>query len=54
LAHVNPLYYSVQAARVLAAGQIGTLDVALGFGVTVVLLAASMLWATRVFHKVVA
>jgi ABC-2 type transport system permease protein len=54
LAHVNPLYYAVLAARDLVDGQLGTLDVGLGFAVTAVLLGLTMAWATRVFHRVVA
>jgi len=54
VAHIDPLYYGVEAARDLAAGNIATASVGLGFAVTVVLFALTVTWATRIFHRAVA
>jgi ABC-2 type transport system permease protein len=54
LAHLNPLYYGVEAARDLAAGRIGTSAVGLGCAVTLGLFAVTVAWATRVFRRAVA
>jgi len=54
LAHVNPLYYAVEAARDLSSGSILTADVGLGFLVVGALAVATLGWATRVYRVAVA
>lgn len=54
LAHVDPLYYAVEAGRDLAAGSIATHTVALAFGVMVPLTVLVVWWATRVYRRAVA
>ena len=53
LAHVNPLYYLVVAARALAAGRFTDPAVWQAFAVLVPLCALSLVWATRVFRRAV-
>jgi ABC-2 type transport system permease protein len=54
LAHFNPLYYLVQASRVLAGGTLTGAAVWQAFAVLVPLCALVLAWATRVFRKAVA
>ena len=54
LAHVDPLYYAVEAGRDLAAGSIATHAVALAFAVMVPLTVLVVWWATRVYRRAVA
>jgi len=54
LAHVNPLYYAVEAARPLAAGTISTGTVGLGFLVLALLTAVVLWWATQTYRRAVA
>jgi ABC-2 type transport system permease protein len=54
IAHFNPMYYVVEANRVLATGKIVDGDVALGFLVMVPLTAFILVWATRVYRQAVA
>ncbi len=54
VAHINPLYYVVQAGRDLAAGHIATHSVQLAFAVIVPLTALVLWWSTRVYQKAVA
>jgi len=54
LAHINPLYYVVQAGRNLSNGRILTHDVGLAFAVIVPLTVIVLFWATRVYQKAVA
>jgi ABC-2 type transport system permease protein len=54
LAHFNPLYYLVEAARVLAGGTLTGTAVWQAFAVLVPLCALVLTWATRVFRKAVA
>jgi ABC-2 type transport system permease protein len=54
LGHFNPLFYLVQASRVLAAGSFSGAAVWQAFAVLVPLCALVLLWATRVFRKAVA
>lgn len=51
LAHVDPLYYAVEAARDLSAGTIATATVAQAFLVLGGLTAATLWWATRVYRR---
>ena len=53
LAHFNPLYYLVQASRVLASGTLTTVAVWQAFAVLVPLCALVLTWATRVFRQAV-
>jgi ABC-2 type transport system permease protein len=54
MAHFNPLYYLVQASRVLAGGTLTGAAVWQAFAVLVPLCALVLAWATRVFRKAVA
>jgi ABC-2 type transport system permease protein len=54
LAHINPLYYLVQASRVLASGTLSAAAVWQAFAVLVPLCALVLTWATRVFRTAVA
>jgi ABC-2 type transport system permease protein len=54
LAHINPLYYVVEAGRDLANGHITTHNVASAFAVLVPLTVVVVWWATRVYQKAVA
>jgi ABC-2 type transport system permease protein len=54
MAHFNPLYYLVQASRVLAGGTLSGAAVWQAFAVLVPLCALVLAWATRVFRKAVA
>jgi ABC-2 type transport system permease protein len=51
LGHLNPMYYAVQAARDLAVGTITTVDVGIGFLVTVAAAALALWWGTRSYRK---
>ncbi|HEY3941039.1 MAG TPA: ABC transporter permease [Acidimicrobiales bacterium] len=53
LAHFNPLFYLVQASRVLAAGNFARTAVWQAFAVLVPLCALVLAWATRVFRTAV-
>jgi ABC-2 type transport system permease protein len=54
IAHFNPLYYTVQASRVLAGGTVGATAVWQAFAVLVPLCALVLAWATSVFRRAVA
>lgn len=54
IAHANPLYYVVNADRVLAQGNILNGTVGLAFLVMVPLTALTLWWATRVYRRAVA
>lgn len=54
IAHLNPLYYAVEAARVLAAGTIRCPEVYQAFAVMIPLAALSIVWSTRVYQKAIA
>jgi ABC-2 type transport system permease protein len=54
IAHINPLYYVVEAGRDLAAGHITTYNVGLAFAVITPLTILVLLSATRVYQKAVA
>jgi ABC-2 type transport system permease protein len=54
VAHVNPLYYAVEATRDLAVGTIGSVTVGQGFLVIGGLAVVAIAWATRVYRKAVA
>jgi ABC-2 type transport system permease protein len=54
IAHFNPLYYVVDANRVLAAGNIMNSTVGLAFLVMLGLAMVTLMWATRIYRKAVA
>jgi len=54
IAHVNPLYYTVEASRQLAAGVLASAQTAVAFAVLVPLTALTLWWATGVYRKAVA
>jgi ABC-2 type transport system permease protein len=54
IAHINPLYYVVEAGRALAVGNIATHSVMLAFSVIVPLMFIILWWALRVLRKAVA
>lgn len=54
LAHINPLYYLVEAARSLGRGAVSTSAVGLAFLVLIPLCALTLTWATGVFRRAVA
>jgi ABC-2 type transport system permease protein len=54
IAHVNPLYYSVEASRVLAGGTINSVETLTAFAVMIPLTVITLTWATRVYRKAVA
>jgi ABC-2 type transport system permease protein len=54
LAHVNPLYYAVEASRSVAASDVATWAVAQAFLVIGVLAIVASWWATWVYRKAVA
>jgi ABC-2 type transport system permease protein len=51
LAHIDPLYYAVEAARDLSAGTIDSVAVGQGFIVLGLLTAITLWWTTRVFRR---
>jgi ABC-2 type transport system permease protein len=53
MAHFNPLYYAVQASRVLASGTLSGPEVWQAFAVLVPLCALVITWATRVIRDVI-
>jgi ABC-2 type transport system permease protein len=54
VAHFNPLYYAVQAARTLSNGTIASATVVEGYVVIVGLVVATLWWATRTYQRAVA
>jgi len=54
LAHVDPMYYAVEASRLLSAGTILSSTVGVAFLVVGGLAAASIWWATRVYRQALA
>jgi ABC-2 type transport system permease protein len=54
IAHFNPLFYTVQASRVLAGGTVTAAAVWQAFAVLVPLCALVLAWATGVFRRAVA
>lgn len=53
VAHLNPLYYAVNAARVLAGGTINSPEVYKAFAIIVPLTIITLFWSTRVYHKAI-
>lgn len=54
LAHINPLYYGVEASKELATGSILNQSVFVGFIVIIVVTMITLLWSTRVYNKAIA
>lgn len=54
IADLNPMYYVVEADRLLAAGTLWDAKIAQAFAVMLPLTALALLWATRVYRKAVA
>ncbi len=54
MAHFNPLYYAVQASRVLASGTLSGSAVWQAFAVLVPLCVLVVTWATRIVRKAIA
>lgn len=53
LGHINPLYYTVEASRLLSTGSILVANVYIAFAVIVPLTVITVWWATRVYKKAV-
>ena len=53
LAHINPMYYAVEASRSLASGVISASAVWIAFVVLVPLCVLVLWWATRVYKKAI-
>jgi len=51
LGHLNPMYYTVQAARDLSAGTVATTVVGTGFLVTGAAAALALWWGTRCYQR---
>ena len=54
LAHANPMYYAVEAARALASGTLASATVAEGFGVTGAAALLAIWWGTRAYRRAMA
>jgi ABC-2 type transport system permease protein len=54
LGHLNPMYYTVEAARDLAAGTITATAVGTGFIVTAAAAALAQWWGTRSYQRAMA
>lgn len=54
IAHINPMYYAVEASRVLATGVINSAETVTAFAIMVPLTAVALWWATGVYRKAVA
>lgn len=54
LAHVNPLYYTVEASRTLAAGVIGGAETITAFAIMIPLTIITLIWSTRVYRRAAA
>jgi ABC-2 type transport system permease protein len=54
LGHLNPMYYAVAASRDLAAGQITTAGVGMGFAVVAAVTALALWWGTRCYRRAMA
>lgn len=51
IAHLNPVYYSVEAAHDLAVGNIATFSVLAAFAILIPIASLALFWATGVFRK---
>jgi len=53
IAHFNPLYYVVEASRVLASGTLWNIKVFWAFTIMVLLLVVTISWATNIYRKAI-
>ena len=53
IAHINPMYYTVEASRILAAGVLVSPETLKAFAVMVPLTVIALWWATGVYRKTV-
>ncbi|MCL2705158.1 MAG: ABC transporter permease [Spirochaetaceae bacterium] len=53
IAHINPMYYTVEASRVLVKGVLGSVEILIGFAVIIPLMVITLWWATGVYRKAV-
>lgn len=53
IAHFNPMYYIVEASRILARGTIGSNTVLIAFVVILPLTVIALSWATNVYRKAI-
>ena len=54
IAHINPMYYTVEASRVLSTGVLVSFETLKAFAVTIPLTVIALWWATGVYRKAVA
>jgi len=54
IAHINPMYYTVEASRVLSGGVLASVETLKAFAVMVPLAVITLAWATRVYRKTAA
>ena len=54
IAHVNPMYYTVEASRKLGGGMIHSSQTLIAFAVIIPLAVLTLWWATNVYRKAVA
>jgi len=54
IAHINPLYYTVEASRILAGGTINSMVVFKAFAVIIPLTVITLYWSTKVYQKAIA
>lgn len=54
IAHCNPVYYVVEASRLLALGHFPLFEIAVAFGILLFFTLLTMFWATNVFKKAIA
>lgn len=53
IAHINPLYYVVEASRVLSTGVIGSPAVLKAFAVIIPLTVITLIWSTGIYRKAI-
>ena len=53
LAHCNPVFYTVEAARALALGDFASINVVLAFAILIPFAIMTTAWATKVFRKAI-
>ena len=53
IAHFNPVYYAVEAARALAIGNLASIEVLQAFLMMIPFAAFTMTWATNVFRRAI-
>jgi len=53
ISHINPMYYTVEASRVLATGVLNSTETLTAFAVIIPLTVIALTWATRVYRRAV-